>query len=151
MNCTGSIGSTRLCTGSMPRLHPVLSVPHACAQTWHLTGAFLKGATARAQQQFLTQKVLNGLSPSPAKPNARPAALGTLSWHVKSRSLSYGSQWTSARERESPENVFGVECVPEVVGQQRGTRRRKIAPVSSEGLICKRDIYNVDAPSYWSP
>ena len=32
LNSTGSTGSTRLCTGSMPRLHVVPSVPSACAE-----------------------------------------------------------------------------------------------------------------------
>ena len=48
-------------------------------------------------------------------------------------------------------NAFGVECVPEVVGQRCSTRHWKIAPAFAEDLSSKRYVYSVDVPSYWSP
>ena len=69
LNSTGSTGSTRLCIGSMPRLHAVPSVPHACAELSE--GGETSKAMARAACFWAAETAL--LKPRRASKTKAPA------------------------------------------------------------------------------
>ena len=135
---SGSIGSTRLRTNS----HQSTSAPH---------GRVLEMSHGQSSTATLDPESAERVEPvaCEAQRSSGRAWDSELACEVALAFLRILGEIRTREDRNK--NAFGVECVPEVVGQRCSTRHWKIAPAFAEDLSSKRYVYSVDVPSYWSP